>query len=64
MAVGSIKIFESKDMDELETDVNEYIEDETETVDNVQYATAIDVVQTKVVKNYTAMVVVEESNGG
>lgn len=63
--IGEVKLFESKDIDELETAVNDYIADETtEVVDSIEYSTAIDVVQTKVVRNYTAMVIVQEPTNG
>lgn len=58
-----IQIFESKNIEDLEEQVNDYLETnvpEGFEFDDIEYSTSIDVIQTKLIKNYSAMVVLAE----
>lgn len=58
-----VEIFESQTIDELKEQVNGYLDEDIPVgyeVDSIEYSTSFDVIQTKLVRSYSAMVVLVE----
>ena len=58
-----VEIFESQTIDDLKEQVNGYLDEDIPVgyeVDSIEYSTSFDVIQTKLVRSYSAMVVLVE----